>query len=463
MLLGPADGVLAGDLAAQLVALGIALGHDYLVAAQELVQLQLVGAAVDVQVAVTGVAEGAQAEAVSRRSLTAVGEEGGNAVHGHDDVHLVEQLIAGLYGGQKRAAGGPDLFGLSALGDHEHVVGPAVLGHFGQFLHLALQLILAVAHQGDEDVGADVLVSGLGREDLRAGVGRGGVYYVALHELYGLRAEVGQFYLGHAGYGRSNVAEGQDEAALQRGLRYQLERELGYDAEGTLGAYHQVQQAVAGAGLAYLAAEFNRFAVRQHDRHRQHVVARDAVFHRAHASGVGADVAAHGRGLLARVRRVHKPVFQRVRSQVAQQHARLYAHAQVFHVVFEDVVHLLRAYDHTAVNRYTAADKAGACAADRDGYLVLIAQLHDSGHLFGALHAADRVGRGLAIDGHFIVRVSLAHSVAGLKALSADYAAQFIQQRICQFSVIGHCFSSHANKLARFALSHDAHGPPHES
>ena len=65
LLLCVADGVFAGDLPAELGALGIAFVHDGLAAALELVELHVVGAAVDVQVAVARVAEAASALTLS--------------------------------------------------------------------------------------------------------------------------------------------------------------------------------------------------------------------------------------------------------------------------------------------------------------------------------------------------------------------------------------------------------------
>ena len=54
----------------------------------------------------------------------------------------------------------------------------------------------------------------------------------------------------------------------------------------------ELGEVVAGRRLHELAAGADDLAVGQHDLEPQHVVARDAVLHRAHAAGVGVDVAA---------------------------------------------------------------------------------------------------------------------------------------------------------------------------
>ena len=50
-------------------------------------------------------------------------------------------------------------------------------------------------------------------------------------------------------------------------------------------------------------ADLHHRAVSEHDLESAHIVARDAVLHRAHAAGVRADVAADARGLFAGIGR----------------------------------------------------------------------------------------------------------------------------------------------------------------
>src|SRR5699024_6444402 len=127
----------------------------------------------------------------------------------------------------------------------------------------------------------------------------GGLHDVALHELDALRLKVCELDGGHGGDGGGDLLKGQQEADVHDGLGYEFERELRDDAEGALGAYNEVEQAVAGAGLADGLAELQHLAAGEDNGHGEDVVAGDAVFDGAHASGVGADVAADGGGFLA--------------------------------------------------------------------------------------------------------------------------------------------------------------------
>ena len=88
---------------------------------------------------------------------------------------------------------------------------------------------------------------------------------------------------------------------------------------------------------------------------------------------------------------------------VAEQDARLDVGDHVVHVVAEDLVHLRRAQDNSAVYGYCTADKAGACAAGRYGYVVLIADAHDLRDLLGTDGLAHALWHKLPVDRHLIV------------------------------------------------------------
>ena len=368
-----ADGVLAGDLPAELDALGIAFVHDGLAAALELVERHVVGAAVDVQVAVARVAEAADGDALRLAGGAGIDEKLRDAVDRHDDVHLVEQLRVRLDDGQERAARGPDVLFQAVGPDDERVVRTALLGKRAEAVHLRGQFGLAVTDEGDEDVCTGLFAVHDRGEDGVAGERRRGIDDVALHELDRLRVEVGQLDLRYGGDGGLHIGKRENEAHVHFRLGDELERQLRDDAERALRADHQVQQAVAGAGLAHGLAELHDSAVGQHHGHGQHVVARDAVLHGAHAARVRGHVAAHGRGLLARVGRIHQAVRERVGRKVAQQHAGLDVHDEVVHVIGEDLIHARRAQHHAAAQRHASADEARAGAARRDGDVIFVA------------------------------------------------------------------------------------------
>ena len=273
--------------------------------------------------------------------------------------------------------------------------------------------------EGDENVRTRLFAVHDRGEDGVAGECCRGIDDVALHELDRLRVKVGQLDLRHGGDGGLHVGKREDEAHVHFRLRDELERQLRDDAERALRADHQVQQAVAGAGLAHGLAELHDSAVGQHHGHGQHVVARDAVLHGAHAARVRGHVAAHGRGLFARVGRVHQAVRERVGREVAQQHAGLDVHDEVVHVIGEDLVHARRAQHHAAAQRHASADEARARAARRDGNVVIVAHAQNCGHFLGALGLADHLGVILAVDGHFVVAEVVLHRVACEKALRA--------------------------------------------
>ena len=61
-----------------------------------------------------------------------------------------------------------------------------------------------------------------------------------------------------------------------------------------------------------------------------------------------------------------------------------------------------------------------ARTANRNGNLVLVAQLHDGSNLFGAAGEANGLGHLSAVDGHFVVRVILADVFANVAIFLAD-------------------------------------------
>ena len=141
----------------------------------------------------------------------------------------------------------------------------------------------------------------------------------------------------------------------------------------------------------------------QHHRHGPHIVPGGAVLHRPHAAGVGGHVAPQGGELLAGIGGIEETLLGGVLRQVVEQHARLDPDHHVLGVVGEDLVHLGGGQNHAAVDGHRAASEAGAGAPGGDGHPVLVAQLHDGGHLLGGQALRHHLGHGLAVDGHFVV------------------------------------------------------------
>ena len=127
--------------------------------------------------------------------------------------------------------------------------------------------------------------------------------------------------------------------------------------------------------LDLLAADLHHRAVSEHDLEPAHVVARDAVLHRAHAAGVRADVAADARGLFAGIGRVEQPARFDIGLQVLQEHTGLDRD--------EHAVHAGKVEDDAALERHGRADKIRPRAARRDGNAVLVRVAQERAHLLG--------------------------------------------------------------------------------
>ena len=222
---GVTDGMLAGDLTGKLVALGVALIHKRLHPALELVLIEVVGAAVYMQISVPRVTERAHIHALLPGLIVGIHQKFRYLVHRNHHVHLVKELGVGLDRSQERAARRPD-FLLEGRGiDDEDVHGAGFLGDTGELLHLEVELILALTDEGDEDAGSDRLAVHIQREHLVAGEGGGGADDVGVHELDGLRVEVRELDGRHGGDAALDIREREDEADVHARLRDELEGE----------------------------------------------------------------------------------------------------------------------------------------------------------------------------------------------------------------------------------------------
>ena len=121
----------------------------------------------------------------------------------------------------------------------------------------------------------------------------------------------------------------------------------------------------------------------EHDLESAHIVARDAVLHRAHAAGVRADVAADARGLFAGIGRVEQPARFDIGLQVLQEHTGLDRDGHRVLVELEHAVHAGKVEDDAALERHGRADKIRPRAARRDGNAVLVRVAQERAHLLG--------------------------------------------------------------------------------
>ena len=213
------------------------------------------------QVAVAGVAEVADGNALRLAGCTGVDEKFGYAVNGNDNVQLVKKLSVGLNDGEERAARRPNVLFKAVCPNNERVVCAAFFGKLAEAIHLRGKLRFAVADQSHEYIRAGLLAVYNCREHAVASESRRGINDVALHEFYRLRIEVCKLYLRNGGDCRFDVGKGENEAHVHVRLGNKLERKLGYNAERAFRADHQVQQTVARACFANGLAQIHNLSL----------------------------------------------------------------------------------------------------------------------------------------------------------------------------------------------------------
>ena len=238
---------------------------------------------------------------------------------------MVEALIASEEG----AARAPDRgLALVGVGD-QYIPSTGLQADFGDFLIDGFDLFAAVAVEGQEQVGVGRVIGKFfaqilfGAEDHRL-----------LHVFDRRRDVLGADDDGDGFDGRREIGEGDQQADGFLGQRQQFEQGFCDEAERAFGADDQILDAVTRAVFHDLAADLDDVAVGEYHFEAAHVVARDAVFDGAHASGVGADVAADRGAFLAGVGRIEEVAFFDKFGDLHQQHAGLYSQREVVFIQF---------------------------------------------------------------------------------------------------------------------------------
>jgi hypothetical protein len=140
------------------------------------------------------------------------------------------------------------------------------------------------------------------------------------------------------------------------------------DAQRALRPDHQRGEVVARDALHGAVPGVDDAAVGEHDREREHGLARDPVLRAQQAAGVGGDVAADGRDGLARgIRRVPEPEGRERGVEVVVEDAGLHHGELVGLADLEDPVHAAHRQHDLARGGRRAAREAGAGAARDDG------------------------------------------------------------------------------------------------
>ena len=123
----------------------------------------------------------------------------------------------------------------------------------------------------------------------------------------------------------------------------------------------ELREVVAGGGLHELAAGADDLAGGQHRFEAEHLVAGDAVLHRAHAAGVRGDVAAEARAVLARVDGVGEAERRERLVELGEGDAGLHDGDEVLGVDLEDLVHRARTRSTQRVGSSGCTRRTGRC------------------------------------------------------------------------------------------------------
>ena len=208
-----------------------------------------------------------------------------------------------------------------------------------------------------------------------------------LHELDGLGRGLAAHNGGHGFDGLAQAGKGHQQGHRPRRQGQQLQRGPGDDAQGALGAHHQILQGKTAGILHRFAAQGEDFPRGQHHLQGAHVVPGDAVLYRAHAPCVGGNISADGGALFAGIRGVEEAPFLHVGRQLHEQHPRLHGDAEVILVQGQHAVHAAHVQQHAAGHRHAGAHQPRARAPGRQGNFMVIAKAHHRGHLCGVLGA----------------------------------------------------------------------------
>ena len=368
--------MLAGGDAAEAIGFGIGPVHVFVQLALPRFFIPLAAHDAQVHIAVARVAEADHLHAALGFQVVDEADEVRRAADGHDDIDRL-LLGNGLHGLDKRAAHAPDVSALPRVGELDKVE----------------RAVLQCQRAHARGIGRDLFASAVkGQENIRAGVGAG-IRDAA--EAFAKRDDFALHEFDRRGV-RVRAQDGQNalDAGFQVGIRHKhAERGLGLgnkaqqalcdDGERTLRADEKVLERESARVLDLLAADLHHRAVSEHDLESAHIVARDAVLHRAHAAGVRADVAADARGLFAGIGRVEQPARFDIGLQVLQEHTGLDRDGHRVLVELEHAVHAGKVEDDAALERHGRADKIRPRAARRDGNAVLVRVAQERAHLLG--------------------------------------------------------------------------------
>ena len=230
---------------------------------------------------------------------------------------------------------------------HEHVDRTELAGQLRQRGGVFLEASFVVFFEHHDQVGARRFLD-LGRDaevepDVRGERGEATAVDVLQDEWIHTAAHD----LRHAGRDVVDRRERNEHRRAELRPRVDLQHGLGDDRERSLGTDDELREVVTGRGLDELPARPDDVAVGEDGLEPEHLIARDAVLHRAHAARVRRDVAAERRAVLARIHRIHETQRRERGVELIEADAGLNDRDVVLGVDLENRVHALEREDNS--------------------------------------------------------------------------------------------------------------------
>ncbi|MDB6016790.1 MAG: hypothetical protein JWR19_1279 [Pedosphaera sp.] len=370
---GEADAVFAGDDAApgedlteEVVEGGIAAGRG--------TRPRGVHHDVDMDVAVTGVAETGDGEAVLLLEAGSEAEEVFEAATRNDDV-FVEFGEAGVAEGiGEFAAELPDGFALGIAQAALNEEGAVFANDFGQSAEFAADGVL-LAVELDDEVG---IATG---EALAAGAFARGSEGEGIRNFERAGKKAGAKNGAKGPDGVFHRAETDGETGTIRGQGKKLERGFGDDAEHSFRTDEQAGEVEAGFIFVSAAAESHHRAIGQDDFQTENVVAGNTVFQATRAAGIGGDVATKSAiGTAGGIGRIEEATCLDGGLKLLRDDARLHDGDEIIGIDFLNLLHPSQGQDDAAMRRNTAADITETCAAGGNGDAMALSKFEECGN-----------------------------------------------------------------------------------
>ena len=228
----------------------------------------------------------------------------------------------------------------------------------------------------------------------------------------------------------SEGAEGREDrgGVLQTGL--ELQRRLGDERERALGADDQLGEVVAASTFLTILPPVRMTSPQASTASTpEHVVAGDAVFHRAHPAGVGVHVAAEAGRVLAGKHRVHQAVGGQLRIELRRGGTPGSTTATEFSVSISrtafmrsKLTHARHPVEGTAAPDSPVPAPRAVTATPRSSHG------QDGGHLVGGCGPHHDIGYRPFHGQALVVGVVLADGRAGQRVIGSDHAGESVDQ-----------------------------------